>query len=196
MNINISQTTPHYLALHWAALKIIKHNCVRQSKIKTETSLGDDRGDQKRRGTVEGGGGSTDWPQAQQKSESAAAGSSRTLQATEDRHELQHKSRCPRNVFEKEEPQVPSAMSEPAPKPVSKKKRKKQNRNMKENNLRSRNGSAEVSLGASVGYARLIFNLVNDHTVAIRRDPRPSRRCKHKQKTTQSPTTATAAIGG
>lgn len=42
---------------------------------------------------------------------------------------------------------------------------------MKENNLRSRNGSAEVSLGASVGYARLIFNLVNDHTVAIRSDP-------------------------
>lgn len=75
------------------------------------------------------------------------------------------------------------------------KKKKKQNRNMKENNLRSRNGSAEVSLGASVGYARLIFNLVNDHTVAIRRDPRPGRRCKHKQKTTQSPT-ATAAIGG
>lgn len=111
-------------------------------------------------------GGSSDWPQAQQKSESAAAGSSRTLQATEDRH----KSRCPRNVFEKEEPQVPSAINEPAPKPVQKKK-KKQNRNMKENNLRSRNGSAEVSLGASVGYARLIFNLVNDHTVAIRSDP-------------------------
>lgn len=56
--------------------------------------------------------------------------------------------------------------------PQSRFKKKKRNKtNMKENNLRSRNGSAEVSLGASVGYARLIFNLVNDHTVAIRSDP-------------------------
>lgn len=47
IDIHISQTTPHSFALHWASLKIIKHNCVRQSKIKTETSLGDDRGDQK-----------------------------------------------------------------------------------------------------------------------------------------------------
>lgn len=57
MNINISQTTPHYLALHWAALKIIKHNCVRQSKIKTETSFWRRQRRSEEEGHCRGGGG-------------------------------------------------------------------------------------------------------------------------------------------